>query len=111
MSKYPWAENVYKLQRAIARANQEGLSLSEKEARIKELYISSGGKLISTEEEKVELPEIKENKHMSEEEKVNPEESVDTESTDVSETIPEETKTDTEFSDTAKEEGKGTDEE
>lgn len=61
MSKYPWADNQQKLQRAIERANIEQQPAGKREERIKQLYVSYGGKV-------VELPEIKENKNMNEDE-------------------------------------------
>lgn len=61
MKKYPWATNQEKLQRAIG--NSRGLPLAETEARIKQLYVSYGGKL-------VELEDSNEDTHMTEEETV-----------------------------------------
>lgn len=66
MTKYPWADNKLKLQRAIEKANIENLSIPEKEKRVKQLYISMGGHL-------VELSEDNQEESM-EEEKVLPEE-------------------------------------
>lgn len=41
--KYPWADNPQKLQRAIEKANRE--QNPDKDKRIKELYVSFGGKI------------------------------------------------------------------
>lgn len=49
MTKYPWANNDIKLQRSIERANQEGKIGTEREARVKQLYVSFGGKLVELE--------------------------------------------------------------
>ncbi len=73
MTKYPWANNRIKLQRAIEKANSDNLTGSIREKRIKEIYVSMGGRL-------VELSEVKEIKTMSEEEKID---SSDTASTDI----------------------------
>ena len=45
MSTYESFENKNKLQRAIERVKMESVSLDKREARIKELYISYGGRL------------------------------------------------------------------
>lgn len=66
MTKYPWADNKLKLQRAIEKANIENLSVLQKESRVKQLYVSMGGHL-------VELSEDNQEEYM-EEEKVLPEE-------------------------------------
>lgn len=66
MSKYPWANNQQKLQRAIERANIEQQPIEKKEARVKELYVSFGGKL-------VELTADNQNKDMPENEAETPE--------------------------------------
>lgn len=82
MAKYPWADNAHKLQRAIAKANQE--LAPDREKRIKELYVSFGGKM-----KEVELPEDNQNKNMSEledekvEEVVTPETGAETSAPDV----------------------------
>ncbi len=45
--KYPWAVNKDKLERAITRAcNVERVVKNKQEDRIKQLYISYGGKVI-----------------------------------------------------------------
>lgn len=67
--KYPWADNKIKLQRAIERANIESLPLSQKEERVKQLYISFGGHV-------VELQEDNQNKTMENEEVLPSEEAV-----------------------------------
>lgn len=51
MAKYEWAENKNKLQRAIERVRNEQQPVSKKDARIKELYISFGGKVIKVKED------------------------------------------------------------
>jgi hypothetical protein len=42
---YKWAENKSKLQRAIERVKMEQQPLSKREKRIRELYISYGGRI------------------------------------------------------------------
>lgn len=46
MAKYAWADNKVKLQRAIEKVRNEQQPADKKDARIKELYISFGGKVI-----------------------------------------------------------------
>ncbi len=50
MKKYPWSVNDLKLQRAIAQASKESVLESGRDERVKELYISFGGKVLSEEE-------------------------------------------------------------
>lgn len=91
--KYPWSANPLKLQRAIEKANIEnrlGASDFDKDARVKELYISMGGKLESIEE--VDLSDNNHETHMNEEEvlpaeKVADDVEISTDSTDTQEEV------------------------
>lgn len=95
MSKYPWASNSQKLQRAIEKCNLEQQPSEKRDARIKQLYISMGGKL-------VELNEDKKNNDMSEEIQEEKKEEVESAvETTQAEAIEETQKSDTEFSDTS----------
>lgn len=100
-TRYAWADNKLKLQRAIEKTNGEKLSLVEKEARVKQLYVSMGGRV-------VELPDDNQDNNMSDEEIVGGAEigaaEVEPTPADIAKVeevkVEEETSTDTEFSDT-----------
>lgn len=47
MKKYPWADNWVKLNRAINKARQEQQPVKKFDARVKEIYVSYGGKLLN----------------------------------------------------------------
>lgn len=57
MTKYPWAINKIKLQRAIEKFNSESAS-TEKDARIKQLYISMGGKIAEIKVQTITNPDV-----------------------------------------------------